>query len=470
MMHSSSRAELLLAVISLLSCSLGYLPPAARRQHSTTSRLLNTATRTSSVVKAAAAASSAEEDLELTRQIILNQMLSTAEERPDKIVEEDATDYMTDVPANDLMIRAAMGEQVEKTPLWLFRQAGRHLPEYQAYKKKTDRNFLELLADPISVAECTLQPIRRYPLDAAILFSDILVIPEAMGIEVTMPGGVGIQVPNPLAGPEEVDTRLPSIEQLSSMKFVQDNLGHVLTAVRQIRAQMESEEISIPLIGFSAAPYTLLYYMIGGSSKKNTDRGIQWLEDYPEESHKLLNKLTRVVTEYLSAQVEAGCHMLQVFEAMGMMIDDKNFERYALPCLESIGTELKARHPNVPLMVFCRGACEMNDKVAALGLYNVITIDGSVDRSSVRQFVGDQVTLQGNYDPAELVEANGKTVETVQATAKQLLQELGPQRLIANLGEGLGGKESPDLVRAFVDAIHDESASMIAAAAAAAED
>ena len=464
----AAAAPVWAVLLSLLSsnCCLAYL--ASHRGHQAASRgvpAFSSASRGSSAAATvAAAAKNAEEDLELTRQIILDRVLKTAKNEKGGIVEKDATDYMSDRPENDLMIRAALGnERVERTPIWLFRQAGRHLPEYNEYKKKTNRNFLELLADPVSVAECTLQPVRRYPVDAAILFSDILVIPEAMGIEVTMPGGVGIQVPNPLKGPDEVDTRLPAIEELSTKKFVQDKLGHVLQAVRQIRAQMESESISVPLIGFSAAPWTLLFYMIGGSSKKNTERGVAWLKEHPEASQKLLDKLTRVVTEYLSAQVDAGCHMLQVFEAMGMMIDDENFEKFALPCMEVIATELRSRHPNIPLMVFCRGACQMNDKVAALGLYDVITIDGSVDRSTARKFVGGHVTLQGNYDPAELVESNGKTVETVRSTAKELLKALGPQRLIANLGEGLSGKESPELVKAFVDAIHEESEAMIAA-------
>lgn len=208
---------------------------------------------------------------------------------------------------------------------------------------------------PQSVAECTLQPLRRYEVDAAILFSDILVIAEALGIEVTMPGGVGIQVPQPLASAGEVAIRIPNIDAISE-DFVQDKLGHVLESVRLIRKKMESESMSIPLIGFSAAPWTLLFYMVGGSSRKNNEIGVQWLNDHPEESTRLLEILTKVVVEYMSAQVENGAHMLQVFEAMGMMIDEENFDKFALPCLEEISKELKSRFPDVPLMVFSRGA------------------------------------------------------------------------------------------------------------------
>jgi uroporphyrinogen decarboxylase len=425
----------------------------------------------------AVSASPSSEDLELTRQIILQHMAETTNGVLED--EEDAHYYLDDAdlsstsssstdcstfnlnarPANDLMIRAALSQTVEKTPVWLFRQAGRHLPEYTEYKEKTNRNFLQLLEDPVSVAECTLQPLRRYELDAAILFSDILVIAQALGIEVTMPGGVGILVPDPLQTPEDVDSRLPALEELNA-DFVQQKLGHVLTAVTTIRKQMHAEGKDIPLIGFSAAPWTLLYYMVGGSSKKNNEIGITWLNTHPEASQRLLDKLTKVVIEYLSAQVKAGAHMLQVFEAMGMMIDEENFDRYALPVLDRLGKELKERHPDIPLLVFCRGACQWNPKVAALGWYNVITIDDEVETANARQGLGN-LCIQGNYHPNQLWAGN--TPESVRESAKQMLKELGPQHLIANLGQGLSGKEDPELVKMFVDAIHEESAIMIAA-------
>jgi uroporphyrinogen decarboxylase len=447
-----------------------------------------------------ASASSQQEDLEMTRQIIFQHLQNkeggnddtdgagAAEEAPTTPTAKakttstasTAASRKLDRPDNDLMIRAALGQGTEKTPVWLFRQAGRHLPEYTAYKKQTGRNFLQLLEDPLSVAECTLQPVRRYPLDAAILFSDILVVAQALGMEVTMPGGVGILVPEPLTGPEQVASRIIKPMELLSKSdtaaFVQDKLSHVIQAVREIRTLMKTESVSIPLIGFSAAPWTLMFYMVGGSSKKNNEKGVEWLEQYPAESKQLLDLLTDIVIEYLAAQVEAGCHMLQVFEAMGMMIDAENLETHALPCLEKICKTLKGRYPDVPLMVFSRGACYANEKLAAMG-YDVVTLDGDVDRKTARQVVKSdvhKVSLQGNYDPRELIEnpdatdGSTKTVETVRQTARQMLQELGPQRLIANLGEGLGGKESTVLVQAFVDAIHEESAIIIQAAAAAA--
>jgi len=407
-------------------------------------------------------ASSSEEDLTLTRQIILEHISGVGgDSNPDSETDDQGYKSST-LPGNDLIIRAALGhEPVERTPVWLFRQAGRHLPEYHAYKKETNRGFLDMISNPVDVAECTLQPIRRYPVDAAILFSDILVIAEALTIEVTMPGGVGIQVPNPIQNPEDLDNRIPSIDEITP-DFVLDKLGFVMDSIKLIRQKLNEENFDIPLIGFSGAPFTLLYYMIGGSSRKNTDIGMTWLQEHPVASQKLLDVLTKLIIEYMAAQVEAGAHLLQLFEAMGMMMDEENFDKFALPCLEKIATELKGRYPDVPLMVFCRGACYANDKVSKLG-FDVVCIDGSVDRTEGRSAVGGRCGLQGNYDPQELIEENGKTVETVRATAKAMLEELGPQRLIANLGEGLGGKESPELVRAFVDAIHEESEAIIAA-------
>lgn len=397
------------------------------------------------------------QDLELTRQVIANAF--NDDDNPSQSTSTRRAYSSPPRPKNDLMIRAALGEKVEMTPTWLFRQAGRHLPEYQAYKEETGRNFVELLSYPDSVAECTLQPLRRYEVDAAILFSDILVIAEALGIEVTMPGGVGIQVPEPLKSADEVASRIPNINEISE-DFVKDKLGHVLEAVRQIRDKMQEEGKEIPLIGFSAAPWTLLFYMVGGSSRKNNEIGMKWLNEHPKESTALLEILTKVVIEYMSAQVENGAHMLQVFEAMGMMIDEENFNKFALPCLKEISAELKARFPDVPLMVFSRGASFANAELAKLD-FDVITIDGSVDRETARSIIGNGVALQGNYDPRELIEDGEKTPETVKKSVKDMLEALGPQKLIANLGEGLGGKESPELVKVFVDAIHQESANMI---------
>jgi uroporphyrinogen decarboxylase len=171
-----------------------------------------------------------------------------------------------------------------------------------------------------------------------------------------MPGGVGIQVPHPLTSPEDL-TRIPFTVQDMTRDFVQDKLGYVLESITLIREKMRQENLDKPLIGFSAAPYTLFYYMIGGSSKKNVDMGSYWLKHHPEASKRLLQLLTQLVIEYMTAQIEQGAHALQLFEAMGMTVNEKEFEDWCMPCLKEIGSSMRARFGNqVPLMVFARGA------------------------------------------------------------------------------------------------------------------
>uniref|UniRef100_A0A7S3RLE4 Uroporphyrinogen decarboxylase n=2 Tax=Choreotrichia TaxID=141411 RepID=A0A7S3RLE4_9SPIT len=347
---------------------------------------------------------------------------------------------------NDALLRAARGEKVEKVPVWLFRQAGRHLPEYNEYKAAKGKNFLQLLEDPADVTEVTMQPVRRYDVDAAILFSDILVVPQAFGVKVEMPGGVGIQVPEPLTSPVDMKRlTLPETPEMAS-KLVREKLPHVLQAVHDIRMELNGK---VPLIGFSAAPWTLLYYMVGGSSKKGLDEGERWLKEYPEDFDYLMSVLRTTVIEYLSLQVEAGAQVLQVFEAMGDKISPAGFEAHAVPHMAAIAKELRARHPDVPLMVFPRGAAHALPSLQMAG-YECLAIDNTVDLTTARdQFPG--VCLQGSFDPALLVTG---TPESVKQATNEMLDKLGPQLLIANLFEGLSGKEKPELVAAFVDAVH----------------
>lgn len=369
---------------------------------------------------------------------------------------------------NDLIIKAALSQPVERTPVWLFRQAGRHLPEYQEYKSTTGKNFLQLLEDPKDVAECTMQPVRRYDVDAAILFSDILVVPQALGIKVTMPGGVGIQVPEPLIDVADFEARIPKKID------VKKELKHVTDSVTLIKEELKGK---VPLIGFSAAPWTLMYYMVGGSSKKNKENGMNWLKNEPEASQNLLDILTETVIDYMSAQVDSGADLIQVFEAMGDFITEEYFYKFAMPCMAKIATEMKRRHPTIPLLVFPRGATYSLATLQQAG-YDCVTMDTVCPREETRAVLSssrmiesamssspDDVkppsSLQGNFDVALLQRENADEAK-VQEAVEKMLNQLGPEALIANLGEGLCGKEDVKLVECFVNTIHEKSKEMMA--------
>jgi uroporphyrinogen decarboxylase len=326
------------------------------------------------------------------------------------------------------------------------------------------------------------------------------VVLQALGIEVSMPGGKGITVPNPITSVADYTERLASKPKI----VVQEKLAHVLEAVRLIKAKLENR---IPLIGFSAAPWTLLFYLLGGSSRANQHVPSSWLTAHPQESKALLELLTDVVIDYLGAQVAAGVDLIQVFEAMGEHISEQDFHAWALPCMARIAKELKERHPDVPLMVFPRGAGYALEALYQAG-YDVVTLDTAADRSIVcqrlrragteaaadrsiessvsvegledteyaRTVVGSVVkrppaVLQGNFDvkllsrpaPSSVGDPT-RSVDIVVRETRRMLEQLGPQALIANLGEGLTGAEDPELVNAFVDAVHSISEGMLAVA------
>ncbi len=337
---------------------------------------------------------------------------------------------------NDLLLRAARGEETERTPVWMMRQAGRYLPEYRALR--SEDAFFTVCRTPDLAAEVTLQPVRRFDVDAAIIFSDILVVPQALGLEVEMLKGKGPHFPSPLQGPEDLG-RLRGGN-------VEADLAYVYDAISLTRRELSGK---VPLIGFCGAPWTLMAYMIDGGGSKTFSRSKSWLYRYPQESHRLLQRITDVLVPYLVRQVEAGAQALQVFDSWAGLLSPAAFETFALPYLEQIATRVGSSCPGVPKIVFAKGA---HYALPALGrtAFEVVGLDWTMDPAPARGQVGPDQTLQGNLDPVVLY----ASPSTIEREVAKMLRAFGPTRHIANLGHGMHPDHDPGHAAAFVDAVH----------------
>jgi len=359
---------------------------------------------------------------------------------------------MPDFPPlqNDLLLRAARQEPTERTPVWMMRQAGRYLPEYQAVR--STHPFFEVVRTPALAAEVTLQPIERFPLDAAIIFSDILVIPQVLGLEVQMVKGKGPHFPDPLAGPKDL-SRLRTPDPKA-------DLDYVLEAISLTRQRLNGR---CPLIGFSGAPWTLMAYSIEGGGSKNFSASKRWLHRFPDASHDLLHRITDVVIDYLDAQIDAGAQYVQIFDSWAGLLTPEHFETFALPYLARIAEALAERHPNVPRVVFAKGAHYALDALADTA-YSVISLDWTMDPAAARATVGDRAALQGNLDPCALY----ATPEDIRAQVRRMLEGFGPNGHVANLGHGMHPDHEPAHAGAFVQAVQEISAELREAHSAAA--
>ncbi len=351
---------------------------------------------------------------------------------------------MTDFPSleNDLILRTARGEATERTPVWMMRQAGRYLPEYQEVRAQHD--FFEVVGTPELAAEVTIQPIDRFPLDAAIIFSDILVVPQALGLEVQMVSGKGPHFPNPVRRPDEMD-RLVEPD-------VDDALGHVFDALTLTRKRLEGR---VPLIGFSGAPWTLMAYSIEGGGSKNYKRARAWLYQHPEAAETFLQRITDVVVDYLIGQVDAGAQLLQVFDSWAGLLGPTTFRTFGLPYLEEIVDRVKEVHPDVPMIVFAKDAHYALESLAETA-YDVISLDWTMDPQAARLLVGDKAALQGNLDPCALY----AEPDAIRREVQHMLAGFGPQTHIANLGHGMHPDHNPEHARIFVDAVREQSEQM----------
>ena len=339
---------------------------------------------------------------------------------------------------NDLLLRAARGEDTERTPVWLMRQAGRILPEYRALRGRLS-GFKELVETPELAAEVTIQPVDALGVDAAIIFSDILVVPDAMGLPYEM-----VEARGPL-----FPTTIQSAADVARLRVAdpEEHLGYVLEAIRVTKRALNGR---VPLIGFAGAPWTILAYMVEGHGSKTFSKARRLLYTDPDLAHALLQKITATTIAYLRAQVAAGANLVQVFDSWAGILPPDHYRKFSTRYIREICAAL----PEVPVTVFAKGAYFALPDFAALPC-RTIGLDWQEDPRAVRAVIGDK-TLQGNLDPCALY---GTPAQVRQAT-RAMLARFGPQRHIANLGHGVYPDTDPDNVRVFVEAVKEFSAEM----------
>jgi uroporphyrinogen decarboxylase len=355
----------------------------------------------------------------------------------------------------------------------MMRQAGRYLPEYMALRVMSD--FFAVCRTPELACEVSLQPLERFKtLDAVIIFSDILVVPQAMGMECQMVKGKGPVFPEPIESPED-------LTRLKLQPNVEESLGYVLDAINLTRERIAGR---CPLIGFCGGPWTLMAYMIEGGGSRTFARSKGWLYRHPEASATLLDALAECLAQYLIAQARAGAQLLQVFESWGGELPQHMFRRFVLPRLASIAARVKAACPDVPMTVFGRGLGHALESLAATD-FDCVGLDWQMDPAAARARIeavvvassdggtaegaaGSRsearrpVTLQGNLDPCALY-CGSK--ERLRVEVKRMLKAFGPHRHIANLGHGMHPTHDPEMAGAFIELVQEESKRMYAEAA-----
>ena len=336
-------------------------------------------------------------------------------------------------PANDTLLRALARAPTDYTPIWLMRQAGRYLPEYNATRARAG-SFLELAKSPALATEVALQPLERYPLDAAILFSDILTVPDAMGLGLYFADGEGPRFEHPLRD-EAAIARLAAPDPTAELRYVLD-------AVRETRRALGGR---VPLIGFSGSPYTLACYMIEGSGSDDWRHVKQMRYARPDLLHRILEVNARAVADYLNAQVEAGAQVAMLFDTWGGSLSAADYEEFSLAYMRKV---LAALRP-VPSILFTKGGGAWLESMAASGC-SAIGLDWTIDPRNARQRVGAKVALQGNLDPAVLAAPEA----SVREQARRVLDAFGSAPgHVFNLGHGISPHARPDAVAALVDEV-----------------
>lgn len=345
---------------------------------------------------------------------------------------------------NDTFIRALLRQPVDYTPIWIMRQAGRYLPEYNQTRARAG-DFLSLCKNTELATEVTLQPLERFSLDAAILFSDILTIPDAMGLGLYFAAGEGPRFERPLR--EEAAIRSLIVPDPNT------HLRYVMDAVTSIRKALDNR---VPLIGFSGSPFTLACYMVEGASSKDYHQIKTMLYARPDLLHHILDITTQAVIAYLNAQIEAGAQAVMIFDSWGGVLSHAAYQEFSLRYMQQILAGLKREHDGerVPSIVFTKGGGLWLESIAESGC-DAVGLDWTVDIGEARRRIQDKVTLQGNLDPAVLF----SSPETIAAEAEKILASYGHGHgHVFNLGHGISQFTPPENVKALVDAVHAQSA------------
>jgi uroporphyrinogen decarboxylase len=338
---------------------------------------------------------------------------------------------------NDLLLRALRKEKVERPPVWMMRQAGRYLPDYIKLREKYD--FFTRCQTPELATEITLQPVDQVGVDAAIIFSDILVIPQAMGVEVLMEEGKGPSLPKTIKTQADIDA-LNTANAEEHLKYVMDALS------------LTKKELAgrVPLIGFAGAPWTILCYMVEGKGSKTWDKAKQFAYTQPQLAHSLLQKITDITIDYLKAQVKAGADTVQVFDSWAGSLSPEDFKTYAQPYLLQIASAVSG---SAPVILFPKGtwyALKELSQSSASG----IGIDWTITPQFARELTSNNITLQGNFDPAKLL----APIPQIKQWVKEMIDGFGTQNYIANLGHGITPNVPVDHAKAFVEAVKEYKA------------
>ena len=344
---------------------------------------------------------------------------------------------------NDRFLRALLKEPVDMTPVWMMRQAGRYLPEYKATRAKAG-DFMTLCKTPELATEVTIQPLERFPLDAAILFSDILTIPDAMGLGLYFSEGEGPRFERPLRTKADIENLInPQMDE---------ELGYVMAAVAMIRRELDGR---VPLIGFTGSPWTLATYMVEGSSSKEYSKVKGMLYEQPQLMHLLLDKLADTIIDYLNAQIEHGAQSVMIFDTWGGVLTPRDYNEFSLRYMQKIvdGLNRESEGRKVPVVMFTKGGSQWLEAQAEVGA-DALGLDWTIDIGNARERVGDKVALQGNMDPCVLY----ASPERIREEVATILESYGKgSGHVFNLGHGIHQFVDPEHAKAFIEAVHELS-------------